>query len=397
MLSALTATEMAFLQIAVLQAVAALLWGLGAWLAQAERAALAHWSAYAGLSAVTWTLLSLHFRSPPVLLVLIGVCSVIALRRGIRLYIGRPLGWATPALMVALVLAGGALAQEANWRALQAVINFGVLAALYLATAFDLRRHALEDLHWRFPLALSLPLLLGGVAFGSRALRAALAPESVATEMNVHSALNVGSALAYIVLVLLMHATLMALVVARLLGRLQQLARRDALTGLLNRRAMHAALDQHARQRRRAADTFSVLMIDVDHFKDVNDRHGHEAGDHALMHISRLMAQALRTQDRLARFGGEEFLVLLPASNLARALAEAESLRLQVRSQPLELGELSVPLSVSIGVAEWSGASEDLSRLLARADDALYRAKRLGRDRVEAAMQGAAEPLPQPG
>ena len=356
MLSALTATEMAFLQIAVLQAVAALLWGLGAWLAQAERAALAHWSAYAGLSAVTWTLLSLHFRSPPVLVVLIGVCSVIALRRGIRLYIGRPLGWATPALMVALVLAGGALAQQANWRALQAVINFGVLAALYLATAFDLRRHALEDLHWRFPLALSLPLLLGGVAFGGRALRAALAPESVATEMNVHSALNVGSALAYIVLVLLMHATLMALVVARLLGRLQQLARRDALTGLLNRRAMHAALDQHARQRRRAADTFSVLMIDIDHFKDVNDRHGHEAGDHALMHISRLMAQALRTQDRLARFGGEEFLVLLPASNLARALAEAESLRLQVRSQPLELGELSVPLSVSIGVAEWAGA-----------------------------------------
>jgi diguanylate cyclase (GGDEF)-like protein len=109
------------------------------------------------------------------------------------------------------------------------------------------------------------------------------------------------------------------------------------------------------------------------------------------------MAQALRTQDRLARFGGEEFLVLLPASNLARALAEAESLRLQVRSQPLELGELSVPLSVSIGVAEWAGSSEDLSRLLARADDALYRAKRLGRDRVEAALQGAAEPLPQPG
>ncbi|MBS1177438.1 MAG: hypothetical protein H6R06_1850 [Proteobacteria bacterium] len=397
MLSALTATEMAFLQIAVLQAVAALLWGLGAWLAQAERVALAHWSVYAGLSAVTWMLLSLHFRSPPLLVVLIGVCSVIALRRGIRLYIGRPLGWATPALMLALVLAGGALAQEANWRPLQAVINFGVLAALYLATAFDLRRHALEDLHWRFPLALSLPLLLGGVAFGSRALRAALAPESVATEMNMHSALNVGSALAYIVLVLLMHATLMALVVTRLLGRLQQLARRDALTGLLNRRAMHAALDQHARQRRRAADTFSVLMIDVDHFKDVNDRHGHEAGDHALMHISRLMAQALRTQDRLARFGGEEFLVLLPASNLARALAEAESLRLQVRSQPLELGELSVPLSVSIGVAEWAGSSEDLSRLLARADDALYRAKRLGRDRVEAALQGAAEPLPQPG
>ena len=116
------------------------------------------------------------------------------------------------------------------------------------------------------------------------------------------------------------------------------------------------------------------------------------------MHISRLMAQALRAQDRLARFGGEEFVVLLPASSLARALAEAESLRLQVRGQPLHLDGRAVPLSVSIGVAEWAGASEDLSRLLARADDALYRAKRLGRDRVEAATQGGGtEPLAQPG
>jgi Diguanylate cyclase, GGDEF domain len=88
--------------------------------------------------------------------------------------------------------------------------------------------------------------------------------------------------------------------------------------------------------------------------------------------------------------------LLLPASKLARALTVAESLRLQVRSHPLELGGLSVPLSVSIGVAEWAGPSEDLSRLLARADDAPYRAKRLARDRVEAALQGAAEPLPQP-
>lgn len=392
MLSELSATEMAFLQIAVMQAVAALLWGLGAWLAHAERVALAHWSAYAALSAITWVLLALYFRSPPLPLVLLGVCSVIALRRGIRLYIGRPLGWASPALMLALVAAAGALGKDAAWRPQQAAINFGVLALLYLTTAWDLRRHAREDLHWRFPLLLSLPLLLGGLVFGSRALRALWAPESVAAEMNVHSALNVGSALSYIVLVLLLHATLMALVVSRLLGRLQHLARRDPLTGLLNRRAMHAALDQHARRRRRAADTFSVLMIDVDHFKAVNDRHGHEAGDRALTHIARLMTQALRTQDRVGRFGGEEFLVLLPTADLARARAEAEILRLQVRSQPLPLADQLLRLSVSIGVAEWAGPAEDLSRLLARADAALYRAKNGGRDRVEADSGEAGEP-----
>lgn len=397
MLSDLSATEMAFLQIAVMQAVAALLWALGAWVTRAERAALAHWAAYAGLSAITWTLLARSYQAPSLLVVLTGVCSVIALRRGIRLYIGRPLAWQWPALMLALVLAGGALAEDPGWRPLQATLNFGVIAALYLATAWDLRRHAREDLRWRFPLLLSLPLLLGGIAFASRALRALLAPGSVAAEMNAHSALNVGSALSYIVLVLLLHATLTALVVSRLLGQLRQLARRDPLTGLLNRRAMHAALDDLARRHRRAGDTFSLLMIDVDHFKAVNDRHGHEAGDRALAHIARLMTQTLRTRDRVGRFGGEEFIALLPAADLRRALAEAEALRMSVRGQPLTIGAQALQLSVSIGVAEWAGPAEDLARLLARADAALYRAKGLGRDRVEAARGDAGTPAPQAG
>ncbi|MBX3604301.1 MAG: hypothetical protein KF788_03475, partial [Piscinibacter sp.] len=90
MLSALTATEMAFLQIAAMQAVAAVLWGVGAWQARAERAALAHWALYAAASAVTWTLLALYLHAPPLLAVLVGLGSVIALRRGIRLFIGRP-------------------------------------------------------------------------------------------------------------------------------------------------------------------------------------------------------------------------------------------------------------------------------------------------------------------
>ncbi len=396
MLSSLTATEVAFLQIAVLQAVASMVWALGAWFVRADRAALAHWAAYAGLSSTTWTLLALNLQSPPLAAVLIGVCSAISLRRGIRLFIGRPLAWPMPVAMLALVLAAGALANGPAWRPLQASVNFGVLAALYLGMAADLRRHARDDLQWRLPTLLALPLLLGALGFGSRALRALLWPESVPSEMTVHSTLNVGSALSYSVLVLLMHATLMALVVARLVRQLQQLARRDSLTGLLNRRAMHAVLDQHVVQRRRAADTFSVLMIDVDHFKEVNDRHGHDVGDRALAHIARLMTQTLRAQDRLCRYGGEEFVALLPASNLTRALAEAEALRLRVRHTPLAHGTSSLVLSVSIGVAEWAGAAEDPSRLLVRADDALYRAKRLGRDRVEAAVTGLAQPLARP-
>ena len=223
------------------------------------------------------------------------------------------------------------LGDDPGWRPLQAVLNFGVLALLYLVhgrwTCAAMRATTCTGAcRW----LLALPRAAGRRS-ASAAARCARCcwPESVLTEMNVHSALNVGSALSYIVLVLLMHATLMALVVARLLRPAAapgaaRCARPACSTGV----RCTAALDQHARQRRRAADTFSVLMIDVDHFKEVNDRHGHEAGDRALAHIARLMAQALRTQDRLGRYGGEEFVVLLPASNLARALAEAETLRL---------------------------------------------------------------------
>jgi len=394
-LSVLTATQVAFLQVAVLQAVAGSVWALSAWFVRGERVALAHWAAYSWLSALTWSLLALNLQSPPLLAVMIGLCAALALRGGIRRFVGRVTGWRGPVLVLVPVLLFGVLAGDPAWRPAQAAVNFGVLAALYVGMALDIGRHARDDLNWRWPWALSVPLLLGALGFGSRSLRALFWPESLWAEMNVHSALNVASALSYVMLVLLMHATLMALVVARLLGQLQRLARRDGLTGMLNRRAMLELLDRQMRQRRRADDAFSVLMIDIDEFKAVNDRHGHEVGDRALTHFARLMTQAMRAEDRIGRFGGEEFLVLLPSCDLARALTQAERLRLAAHAAPLPIEGGSLPLSVSIGVAQWSGSAEDASRLLARADAALYRAKHQGRNQVVAARDPAAEALPQ--
>jgi diguanylate cyclase (GGDEF)-like protein len=385
MLSDLSPTEVAFLTVAMVQAVAALVWALGAAFIQAERLAMAHWAGYSALSASTWLLLSVLYQSPPVALVLIGVCAALLLRRGIRIFVGRPAGWQQPTLALALVLAGGLLADLPGWRPLQAVLNFGVLAWLYFSMAADLWRHARDELHWPVPWLLSLPLLLGAAIYASRSLRALWRPESVLVEMNAHSALNVGSALVFIVLVLLLHAMLMTLVVSRLVGQLQRLARRDGLTGLLNRRALLAALDGLVRQRRRAADTFSLLMIDADRFKDINDHHGHEAGDRALAHIARLMTQTLPADALIGRFGGEEFVVLLPSADSARALADAERLRVAVMCTPLEHGGGRLAPTLSIGVAQSAGPAEDPARLLARADAALYQAKRNGRNRVEAA------------
>jgi diguanylate cyclase (GGDEF)-like protein len=389
MLTNLSPTEVAFLLVAVVQAVAAAVWALGAAFIRAERTAMMHWAGYAGLSAVTWLLLSLLYRSPPVTLVLVGVCAALLLRRGIRIFVGRPSGWQQPTLALALVLAGGVLAETPGSRPLQAVLNFGVLSWLYLGMAIDLWRHARDELRWPMPWLLSVPLLLGAAVYGGRGLRALFRPESVLAEMNAHSALNVGSALVFVVLVLLLHATLMTLVVSRLVNQLQRLARRDGLTGLLNRRALLAALDDLVRQRRRAGDAFSLLMIDVDRFKDINDRHGHEAGDRALAHIARLMTQTLPADALIGRFGGEEFVVLLPSADCTRALADAERLRVAVMCTPLEHASGPLAPTLSIGVAQSAGPAEDPARLLARADAALYQAKRDGRNRVQAAAAAA--------
>lgn len=387
-----TATEVAFLLIAATQAVAAIVWSIGAVFVRDERPALAHWAVYAATSAATWTALAAHFRAPPLAVVVAGACAAIVLRRGILRFVGRPMPWTAPALALALIIAAGLLLDDAPSRPLQAAVNFGVLAALYATMALDLRRHAADDLHWRLPALLALPLLAGALAYASRAAQALFDPGSVLAAMAADSRLNVGSAIAYLVLVLMLHATLATLVVARLLGRLHRLARRDPLTGLLNRRAMHELLDEHASRLRRAGDTFAVLLVDLDHFKAINDRHGHDVGDRALVHATHCIAQALRAQDRIGRQGGDEFVVLLPGCDVRRAAAEAERLRLEVQASPLQHAGAVLPLSLTIGVAQWAGAGEDCARLLARADEALLRAKRSGRNRVETAAPAPAPP-----
>ncbi len=396
MLQTLNATQMAFLQIAVLQAVAAALWGLGAWRVPGVRSALAHWAAYAALASATWFGLAVKMQAPPLITALGGVAAALMLRRGIRLFNGSDIDWREAPLALGIVAGAAALPNDGDWRPLQATLNFGVLAAIYLATALDLWRHARHRLGWRRPLLLALPALLGAGAFVSRSALALFQPGTVLTAMTQHSALNVGSALVYIVLVMLLHATLLVLVLARLFGELQQLAQRDPLTGVLNRRELHAVLDRQVQGGRRSDDTFSVLMIDLDHFKSINDRLGHEAGDSALAHVARVMTRSLREQDRVGRIGGEEFAAWLPGIGLDDALALAERLRLAVGEAPPEQIGHDVRLTVSIGVAQWAGEGEGAGKLLARADAALYRAKGLGRNRVEAASVAPLVALQRP-
>ena len=164
---------------------------------------------------------------------------------------------------------------------------------------------------------------------------------------------------------------------------LQRLATTDVLTGLYNRRFMTDHLEALVSRSARHGASLSAVLLDVDHFKALNDGHGHAAGDEALRQVAERLRDRLRREDVAGRWGGEEFLVLLPDTDGSRALLAAEALRTALAAAPLALGDEAVDVRISAGVAEWSDESADA--LLRRADAALYDAKDAGRDAVRLA------------
>ena len=158
-------------------------------------------------------------------------------------------------------------------------------------------------------------------------------------------------------------------------------ASHDPLTGALNRRALYTRAQQIAAERRRHEGPCAVLLLDLDHFKRVNDRHGHAAGDAVLAALAATLRGALREIDVIARWGGEEFLVLLPDCDMAAALARAEQVRAEVSRMDVGVLPPGYPLRVSIGAAAWP-QDQTLDYSIGRADQALYAAKDAGRDRV---------------
>jgi diguanylate cyclase (GGDEF)-like protein len=156
------------------------------------------------------------------------------------------------------------------------------------------------------------------------------------------------------------------------------------LTGLPNRRYFDEVLSIE-RPRRRANDTLGIVMIDIDHFKRLNDRYGHAVGDSVLRAVAAAIASAVRAEDTPARYGGEEFAVLIRRTSAEQAIEVGERIRLAVvRLHPASLG-IDQPVTISLGVAVAGTEAVTITDLVERADQALYRAKRLGRDRVVAA------------
>jgi diguanylate cyclase (GGDEF)-like protein/PAS domain S-box-containing protein len=180
----------------------------------------------------------------------------------------------------------------------------------------------------------------------------------------------------------------------RLRDALRTQSVRDALTGLYNRRYLEEVLEREVRRAARAAQSLGVLIIDLDHFKTFNDTYGHDAGDAVLRETGAALARGIRAEDFVCRFGGEEFVVILPTANLAAACARAERLRLKMKELTvLHQGRSMGMLTVSIGVAVFPEHALSPKELMAAGDAALYEAKHRGRDQVcVAALKSVEEP-----
>jgi len=169
---------------------------------------------------------------------------------------------------------------------------------------------------------------------------------------------------------------------ARLLAELKALSRTDPLTGVGNRRAFDEALAQEQARAERYRLPLSLVLVDADHFKRVNDVHGHPAGDQVLKAIAQLIAGELRQTDAVFRYGGEEFAVLLPHTDVEGALDVAQRVVSAVRSRAIAAGSQRLTVTVSAGVASGQGRALASVDLMSQADVALYAAKRGGRNRV---------------
>jgi diguanylate cyclase (GGDEF)-like protein len=264
--------------------------------------------------------------------------------------------------------------------------NFGVRflisswgsAAFYLLTARILARGGLQAFPVRYLVALSAAV--HGVFLLLRPLVFRLA-DALAPGADIVLALPQLIVLESIVALVLIGFGILMLTNEFTTSALRRLAEMDSLTSVFNRRAFLTLLDKALSQARRTESELHVLVIDLDHFKRINDTWGHKCGDDVLRHFVGLAASCLRMEDVMGRLGGEEFAIVLPSANAAGAAAVAERLRALVASQPAMTEHGPITLTVSVGVTQCA-VDESSETALQRADQAMYRAKELGRNQV---------------
>ncbi|HEX7111101.1 MAG TPA: GGDEF domain-containing protein [Mizugakiibacter sp.] len=301
----------------------------------------------------------------------------------LRMLAGAPARQLRMLALGAVVVAGIAWFQIAqpNYAARAYVFCTGI-AAFALTVLWPLRSAWLRHGHLAYRVTMLVMLAVLGIEVW-RLVELALAEHPPTSMFQPHA-----SDLAHMVLLsmqpALASAAFLLLYYEAAHAELRRLARIDPLTGVSNRRALAEHATRLIAGAQRDGRPFSVLMVDADHFKRVNDRYGHGVGDAALCALVARMQRTLRGSDLVGRTGGEEFVILLPATGVAEAREVAERVRETVAMAPLRADGLEVPLTLSLGVASYRTGDTDLDVLLQRADAALYAAKHGGRNRVVA-------------
>lgn len=313
------------------------------------------------------------------------LAGFVAMHRGVEVFARAKPGDAMHAgLLVCTALLLVSAQGDAD-RQLSGLVTSAATAATLLTAAALSRRSLREEFGPATATLLALPMALVGGLLGLRAVMLVLAPEQVGLQVTDQRPFNLVLGFVVMAAVTVLNVGFGAMVVLRMMRQLQTLSERDPLTGLLNRRGLDLALQRESARAQRSGLGLAALSVDIDHFKSINDRHGHSVGDAVLEALARTLQSHLREVDRVARTGGEEFCILLSDVDEAGAALTAQRLLAAVRAQGLELGAETVRWTVSVGVAVAQHRGEAPAAVLRRADEALYLAKREGRDRARIA------------
>ena len=354
-----------------------------------RRDGLGRWAAALLVNAIGHLLIMLRGLIPDVLSIVVGnlmLSSVfVGMIAAVYQFQGRPVRWplllAPPLLVLVFV---SVFIDNFPARVSFVGLVIGLQAVWALLAALSHRHATVGRGQW----LLVAGLLLEAVVLGVRAL-VAISTHSEATNILQSSALQTLTFLATFSVVLVSSVGFVFMSRDRADENNRVLAALDPLTGVANRRSLIAALDRDVARAQRMREPMALMMVDIDHFKDVNDQYGHPAGDRVLCSVVNVLRQRVRAQDLVGRYGGEEFMVLLPdtdltgAQQLARALCKAvEESRCPADGVPGPGIAVTVSIGVFGGRLE-SGDSWDM--LIAAADRALYQAKNNGRNRVEVA------------
>lgn len=366
-------------------------WWAGGWLLSLSRTAAWHWLGFCWTVSAGLLLFVDDLGLPPGLLhplrdgALIVACMLA--RRGVARFMMRPVHDAEHLwLLTAFGFSCLALGSGPEALAPRTALVSALMAWVLLRLAAE-EQHAIGSEFGRARgWVLALPPLLVGLALAARAaLAIASASPAAALPLDASTEFNTLLLFGVVVVSTLFQFTLLGAVMLQLVTKLRHLSRHDPLTGLLNRRAWAQALTLERLQLRRRPRPLGLLMVDIVHFKMLNDRLGHAAGDAALCAVAATLQSVARATDVVARLGGEEFGMLLTDTDVQGVALAAKRVRAAIARLPFTHEDRELPMTVSVGAAVLTAEAAsrvEADTLLALADRALYRAKGAGRNRV---------------